>query len=75
MAMPAMSGHGHGDHDRQDAPKGAAAKHECIGCIAPFTARHRPSEPAPLPALRLKLLNQTQIAAVHTAPDTPPPRA
>ncbi len=71
MATPSHTGHG-GDHE---APKHRTAKQDCNGCIAPFTVERLADDTLSLPPPRLKVRNESQLVATHSAPDTPPPRS
>jgi hypothetical protein len=61
-------------HSDREAPSERAAKHDCIGCIAPLAAAVAPAE-VPFPsASRKKPISELRIAGNASGPDTPPPR-
>jgi len=67
--------HGGAAKGKADAPAGQVAKHDCIGCIAPFTAAKFPEKPLPPAVARLKIPDELQIAGAQAGPETPPPRS
>ena len=76
IEMPhAGTDHDATQHGKGDAPNQQAARHDCIGCAAPFAAARFPGRPAPLPVARLNIPDELQIAAAHSGPEIPPPRA
>ncbi|MBS0475106.1 MAG: hypothetical protein JSR28_08135 [Proteobacteria bacterium] len=89
LALPAMAApasHGgamqhdaamamdHMDHHRHPAPVHQAAKHDCIGCIAPYHDRIAVLAP-PLPHPLLEQRPVQALPSVRAGPETPPPKS
>lgn len=73
--MPMVASHAHGGMPHRQAPESPPAKHDCIGCAAPFMAPPGPEAVGIPPLAREPILDEVRLAGETPGPEMPPPRA
>jgi hypothetical protein len=76
MEMPTAGVNHEGmHHAKSDSPVKQATPHDCIGCIASYSAGTPPHAHSLVIAVPQKPLDAFLLARLTSGPDTPPPRA